>query len=131
MRIRGFRAQKEPGVRLSVADMAMALACAGAWWWMASVPELEHVAPLPLHLMGTFLCFCNIFRIGTRAEIAWMASFVTSWIVLSLAGATPYPAILWLTVPSMAAVILWSAVRGKYNGLGHADVARYRGDVPT
>lgn len=129
MRIRGFKAQKEPGVRLSVADIMMTAAAVFAWWSLASVRELEPIAPLPLHLIGTFLCFCNIFRIGTRAELAWAAAFVASWITLSVLNLPPYPAMLWMTVPVMVAVIAWSAIRGRYNGVGHADIARYRASL--
>lgn len=107
-------------MRLSLADLIMVVAAFVAWCHLGSVPELEHLAPLPLHLVATFLCFCNIFRIGTRAELVWVATFVLSWAMFSIAEVSPYPAMLWTTVPSTMVVIAWSAFCGAYNGVGHA-----------
>jgi hypothetical protein len=126
MRIRLFRAQKEPGLRLSVADLGMAALAVAAWRLLASHPELAAVAPLPLHLVLTFLCFCNIFRIGTIAEICWAGVLVVSWAAGAALGMPPYPFLLWTTIPAASAAVVGSALWGKYNGIGHSLVRRRR-----
>ncbi len=126
MRIRGFRPQKEPGLRLSFADIGMVAAAVAASVILARDPALHPISPMPLHLIATFLCFCNIFRIGTAAEIAWSLVFIVSWIVAAAVGMPPYPAILVTTVPALAAAVAWSAAWGRYNGIGYRRVAAMR-----
>jgi uncharacterized protein (DUF1810 family) len=119
VRIRGFRPQKEPGLRLSLADIGMVVAAVVASALLAQDPALRPISPMPLHLIATFLCFCNIFRIGTAAEIAWSCVFVASLGGVAALGLPPYPAVLATTIPALAAAIAWSAVWGRYNGIGH------------
>lgn len=126
MRIRAFRPQKEPGLRLSLADIGMVAAAGGASLVLARDPNLREIAPMPIHLIATFLCFCNLFRIGTAAEVAWGAVFVLSMGAVAAMGLPPYPAVLATTVPALAAAIAWSAIWGRYNGIGHREVAAMR-----
>ncbi|MNU47197.1 hypothetical protein D3C71_360790 [compost metagenome] len=133
MRIRAFRPQKEPGVRLSLADIGMVAAAGGASLMLSRDPNLREIAPMPIHLIATFLCFCNLFRIGTAAEVAWGAVFVLSWGAVAAMGLPPYPAVLATTVPALAAAVVWSAMWGRYNGIGHRAVAAMRsrrGETP-
>jgi uncharacterized protein (DUF1810 family) len=89
-------------------------------------PALRPVSPMPLHLIGTFLCFCNVFRIGTAAEIAWGFVFIASWVFAGLLELPPYPAVLATTVPALVVAVVWSAMWGRYNGIGHRRVAAMR-----
>lgn len=126
MRIRAFRSQKEPGVRLSVADIGMVVAAGGASLVLARDTNLREIAPMPVHLIATFLCFCNLFRIETAAEVAWGAVFVLSLGFVAAMGLPPYPAVLATTVPALLASVVWSVMWGRYNGIGHRNVAAMR-----
>jgi uncharacterized protein (DUF1810 family) len=126
MKFRVFRPQREPGVRLSVADLAILAAAAGASWLMAGDPVLRAASPAPLHLVLTYLCFCNLFRIGTAAEIAWAAVFVVTWATVLAMGLDPYPVVLLATLPALVLAVVFSALWGRYNGIGHNRIARLR-----
>lgn len=126
MKFRVFRPQKEPGVRLSLADLAIVAVAAGASWLMSGDPVLHATSPAPIHLVLTYLCFCNLFRIGTGAEMTWAAVFVASWTTLAAWGTDPYPLVLAPTVPALVFVVVWSALYGRYKGVGHDLVARFR-----
>jgi uncharacterized protein (DUF1810 family) len=93
---------------------------------LARDPALRGIAPMPVHLIATFLCFCNVFRIGTAAELAWSGVFILSWGAVAAVGLPPYPAVLATTIPALAAVVAWSAIWGRYSGIGHPSVARLR-----
>jgi Uncharacterized conserved protein len=126
VKFRVFRPQKEPGVRLSVADVGIVSVAFGASVLLFNDPYLCALWPLPIHLICTFLCFCNLFRIGTPAELTWASVFLLSWIGAAAMALPPYPAVLVTTVPALVAVVVWSMFHGHYNGLFHDRVAAMR-----
>lgn len=117
MRLRAFSPQKEPGFRLSVFDVALGVSASVASCVIANAEGLAALWPLPIHIYGTFFLFCNVFRIGTRQEFFWCASFVVILGLAMLAGARPYPLVLAFTIPTALLAVFMSARRGKYDGV--------------
>ncbi|MBF0503339.1 MAG: hypothetical protein HQM09_24685 [Candidatus Riflebacteria bacterium] len=43
------------------------------------IGEWALLAPM---VVGHFFLFCNVFRVGTRRELAWMATFILNFLIL-------------------------------------------------
>lgn len=123
MKLRVFRPQREPGFRLSVADLAIAAGAVLAAFVVSRLPDVAELWPLPIHVFATFFCFCNLFRIATRQEAFWCCTFVASILGTAALGLPPYPAVLVATVPTALGAVVWSAVAGKYDGVMYERVA--------
>ncbi len=73
-----FKVRQEAGFRLNLIDLLfIALLCTAAAWLKAVMPELS-VFYLPLYVGLTFFLFCNVFRIGNRAEVWWYLPFAAT-----------------------------------------------------
>ena len=130
MRFPLFKAQKEPGFRLSLGDVFLGAALGGLSWVLSSVPDLAPIWPLPVHVFLTYFCFCNVFRIGLKQEVCWMAVAVAAFAACLASGIDPYPSVIPPTVAMMVVSITWSALRGRYNGVFHRRVACLRAKRP-
>jgi uncharacterized protein (DUF1810 family)/membrane-bound metal-dependent hydrolase YbcI (DUF457 family) len=125
MRLRVFRAQKAPGFRLSVSDVLIGVAAVIASSAMFEIPGVEMLWPLPVHVFTTFFCFCNVFRIGTRQEVFWMATVACAFGIAVLAEIRPYPFMIAATVPTAVIAVFRSARGGRYNGVCHRAVRAF------
>jgi hypothetical protein len=117
MKLRIFERQTEPGFRLNLADILF-LALAGALSYLASQSDSwSMLAPLPLHLSAVFFVFCNIVRVRTRSEIAWMLTYASSFSVSIVFNLPLWPTVLSFSTASLAAVVLHAVTTGQSRGI--------------
>jgi hypothetical protein len=121
MKLRIFEVQKEPGFRLSVADLGFVVLLAVVSLLLRWLfPGTSHWG-LPLYLGGSFFLFCNVFRIGNRLEICWYVPFT----VLAAYGVGTdgmdrfWWQVLFVLEPIKWALVGYRVMRGPYWGAGH------------
>ena len=125
MKWRTFEVQREPGFRLNLTDLILiaALVAASAGWY-AVFPE-NHLYLLPLYVGLSFFLFCNVFRIGNKAEPPWYLVFVAmaGW------GLTreefPWLALLVVCEALKWALIAWRIRQGPYVGAFYRVLGRF------
>ena len=102
----GFRMMKQDPVAI-VACIAFVV-----WAW-PYVGDWSLVAPF---VLGNFFLFCNVFRVSTRTELVWAATFIVNsalWLTFcpSLAG------IFLCQIPVTGAVIAYTIMSPGYRGV--------------
>lgn len=105
-----------PGFRFWWTD-AVTLGIAAALTWALRPVIAEWSLLIPL-VVGHFFLFCNVFRVGTRRELAWTAVFLVNafvWLIHLGSG----PTTLALAQAPVTLVVIGLAVRDPdYHGLG-------------
>ena len=109
--------RSQPGFRFSPRDAAVigvfTLATAWLWAWVDS---------LSLLLLGVlihFFLFCNVFRVRTRYELIWAASFVVNAGAWQLADELSWQRLLGSQMVVTALVIGAELRSPSYYGIGH------------
>jgi hypothetical protein len=127
MKWRTFEVQREPGFRLNLVDLILiGFLVAASLAWRSVYPD-QHLWLLPLYVGLSFFLFCNVFRIGNRAEPPWYLTFVA----IAVWGLTreqfPWAVLLVVCESLKVALILWRIVRGPYVGAFHRTLGRFSG----
>ncbi len=109
--------RSQPGFRFSPRDAAVIVVCtlATVWLW-------GRVGSLSLLLFGVlihFFLFCNVFRVRTRYELIWAASFVLNAGAWQLADALSWQRVLGSQMVVTAFVIGAELRSPSYYGIGH------------
>ena len=127
MKWRTFEVQREPGFRLNLTDLGLiALLVAASLGWRAVHPP-DHLWVLPLYVGFSFFLFCNVFRIGNRAEVPWYLTFlaIAAWGLTRVEF--PWLPLLAVCETLKLALILWRIRRGPYVGAFHRRLGRFAG----
>lgn len=125
MKWRTFEIQREPGFRLNLLDLLfLGLLAAVSFGWYQVFPE-QHLWLLPAYVGGSFFLFCNVFRIGNRAEVPWYLTFVALTLHGLLQPQFPWLRLLIVCESLKWALVLWRIRRGPYVGAFHRQLARW------
>ncbi len=112
-----FKKSQPRGFRFSVRDACFILIviCAAIFVY---VRTQDYTAALvPVHLCSVFFLFCNVFRVRTRHELAWVGSYLAAVaIALSLSDMF-WPIVIGITTPTLAAVTIWAWFDDGYRGV--------------
>lgn len=118
-----------PGFRCSLGDLAFLGLAAVATWKSADFIGIW-AAVIPF-VVGHFFLFCNVFRVGTRRELAWTGIFIVN-AGLCLSREIPSPVWLCLAQAPFSLAVLVLAVRDPgYHGLGSSLMSRGGPRPPT
>ena len=114
----GFRFSPRDGVVLIVG----AALTAGLMLLVGDIALL--LAVLVFH----FLLFCNVFRVGTKPELFWAASFAINVVCWVLTGMIEWWRIGLSQIPMTLIVLVWVMCQSDYHGVlaarlnpGHCD----------
>lgn len=117
------------GFRLSVTDAGVLLACGlGTWWLWGPLGEFALLLPF---VLGHFFLFCNVFRVGTRAELVWCFCFVAVFLGSLHGGWFGMGVLLLAQSPVTLGVILYALTRPDYHGIFWKRLAGLRKPTPT
>jgi len=106
----------KPGVRFSAADFLMLVVAGGfAWWAYDRGPWLAWVT---LYVVGNFFLFCNVFRIGRSAELAWSVVFVALTGIRLRTGSISWSTIYGTTAALTALLVGLEMRKASYHGVG-------------
>lgn len=117
--------RRPAGFRFSAIDALIVGLCVPATWalWPA-VDEMALVCPVAL---GHFFLFCNVFRLGRRAELLWGAAFVVNACAWTWFEAFTWPRVVLAQAPVTLGAIAVAIGRKDYHGVGHRLLRRRRG----
>jgi len=109
-------ARRPRGFRFSLWDAAIVVAMAMLTWWLwLSVGLLAWLCPI---VAGHFFLFCNVFRVGNRAELIWAGTMVANVFAWVLTGELDWIGVMYVQTPVTLAVIVWAMLQKDYHGLG-------------
>lgn len=121
-----FKIQRTPGFRFNLTDFILIALLIGVTLGWRAVFPVQDLYLLPIYVGGSFLLFCNVFRIGNRLEVPWYLTFVA----LTTYGfsQTEFP---WLLLLSVCEALKWALIgykvrRGPYVGAFHQQLDKRR-----
>ncbi len=117
MKLRFFERKAENGFRISIADACFILLIGAVSVVLYSTLQSVGIALIPLHLCAVFFLFCNVFRIRTRQEVAWVITYVVAAGYSIQTGVDFWPFVLGVTTPMLAVVVVWAVISGGYKGV--------------
>ena len=105
-----------PGFRLSQRDVLVITVCilATVWLW----DRVGELSLLMLGVLGHFFLFCNVFRVRTRYELVWAATFLLNAIAWQLAGDLSWQRVLGSQLVITFTVIAAELGSPRYHGIG-------------
>lgn len=112
------------GFRLSLSDAIIILACILTTWFLRG--PLGEFALLFPFVLGHFFLFCNVFRVGTRAELVWCFCFIGVFLVSLQAGEFGIGTLLTAQSPVTLGVIGYALTRPGYHGIFWERIAGIR-----
>ncbi|MFZ2957158.1 MAG: hypothetical protein WA705_09730 [Candidatus Ozemobacteraceae bacterium] len=105
-----------PGFRIWWTDVLIlaiaAILTSGLWRFFG---EWALLVPM---VVGHFFLFCNVFRVGTRRELAWTAAFILNFLILVVVERLSPGWLLVIQTPFTLAVIGLAVKDPGYHGLG-------------
>ena len=113
-----WNSRRVAGVRMSARDAVVIVLSVPATWglWCVFGP-IAVVCPV---VLGHFFLFCNVFRVGLRAELLWALGFVLNVGVLFVADAFAWDRVAMIQAPMTITTIVTTMLREDYHGLGYS-----------
>lgn len=118
MKKQNSKKQSHYGFRLSLQDLCFVVVVCG----MSALASFKIGPVVPMifvHLCMVFFLFCNVFRVRTRHELAWIASYLAAVLVVIEYELPFWPVVLSVTTVSLIVVTLWAIMTGGYRGVCH------------
>ena len=108
--------KRPAGFRFSIWDAVIVAVMAILTWRLWLVSELlVWLCPMTA---GHFFLFCNVFRVGNRAELIWAIALLTNVAFWVFFGTLDWVVIMWIQAPVTIAVIVWAILQKDYHGFG-------------
>lgn len=109
------------GARFSLTDGLALLAGAVLTWQLhlaLSGDEARWAVGVPAAALGHFFLFCNVFRVPTRLELLWTASFLVNVVAWRAAGALGWLPVLATQTPITLLTLAATIRSPRYHGIG-------------
>lgn len=116
-----FKVQQEAGFRFNLIDLIfIALLSAISLGLKIAVPDLS-LFGIPLYVGFSFFLFCNVFRIGNRAEAWWYVPFAALAVscIYTMRLDVFWWVVLLILEPLKAGLIIRAMRRCTYHGAFH------------
>ncbi len=126
-----FEIQRKAGFRFNLIDLILIIAILLLCWFIYQTVPGSTLFLVPIYVGYSFFLFCNVFRIGNRAEIVWYVPFilVAGWSIAQGNLVALWIAVLVFFEPLKIVLVIHCIRQGHYHGAFYQRLSQSSSDA--